>query len=73
MDENTPPKGKPGRGGSRKYSGRRPDTPGDPMVKRTISLHESDIVLLKVLGDGELSKGVRIAAEIAYEQYQRRR
>lgn len=45
-----------------------------PTVKtrqRTFTLDERTVMLLGVIGGGNMSKGVRIAADFAYERYQR--
>lgn len=62
-----------GRGGVRKSAGRKPEVPGEPMVHKTVTLTAITLRKLLVLGDGNLSKGVRAAAEVAFDRYQRGR
>lgn len=59
------------RGGSRKGAGRPAKTPGEPMKHKTISINAGDLRKLLVIGDGNLSEGVRKAAEVAYDRYLR--
>ena len=42
-----------------------------PMVRTQVSLDERTKRLLLVLGSGNVSKGIRLAAEVAYQRYQR--
>jgi hypothetical protein len=48
-------------GGHRKGAGRPPQG----MMRKTVTIDEQTIAILTQLGDGELSKGIRIAAQIA--------
>lgn len=41
------------------------------MKHHTVSLDERTVELLKVVGGGNLSRGIRHAARVAYEEYQR--
>lgn len=59
-------------GGARRNAGRKPTVPGEPFKRVCVSLDERTVRLLKVLGDGELSKGVRVAADAAYDLWQKR-
>lgn len=68
MDEIKP---KSKRGGARKNAGRKPENPGEAMTHKTITLDSMSLRKLLVLGDGEVSRGVRVAAEIAFDRYQR--
>lgn len=40
------------------------------MTRVNVSLDERTMELLKVVGDGNLSRGIRLAARVAYERYQ---
>lgn len=60
-------------GGRRPGAGRRPETPGEPKQKKSFAVSERTLTLLKVLGAGNMSKGLEIAVDAAYEQYQRGR
>ena len=51
------------RGGVRKGAGRKPAP--EPLFKRSITLPWQDIGDLLVLGEGNLSRGVRVALDIA--------
>lgn len=51
--------------------GRKPFFPGEPMRRHPITVDEMTLRKLKVLGEGNVSAGVRVAAEIAYRTYQR--
>lgn len=42
-----------------------------PVVRTQVCLDERTKRLLLVLGGGNLSKGIRQAAEVAYQRYQR--
>lgn len=55
----------------RKNAGRRIEIVGARTRSYTVTLDERSIVLLRVLGDGNLSRGIRTAARVAYERYQR--
>jgi urease accessory protein UreE len=43
----------------------------DPLARVTLTLDELTRRRLRVLGDGNESAGVRVAARVAYERYQR--
>jgi hypothetical protein len=43
---------------------------GETMTKKVVTLDQLTLRKLKVLGDGNVSAGVRKAAEIAYARYQ---
>lgn len=43
---------------------------GEPMTKRVVTLDEMTLRKLRVLGDGNVSAGVRKAAEAAFARYQ---
>lgn len=40
------------------------------MTRVNVSLDERTMELLKVVGEGNLSRGIRRAARVAYERYQ---
>ena len=44
---------------------------GQPVQRVQLSLDDRTLLLLKVLGSGNTSKGVRIAADAAYDLYQK--
>lgn len=52
--------------------GRRPIN-GETMDRKALTLDPMTLRKLKVLGNGNLSAGARIAADVAYEQYQKGR
>lgn len=45
--------------------------PGEPMKKQAVAVDSMTLRKLKVLGDGNISAGVRKAADVAYNAYQR--
>jgi len=55
----------------RNKPGRKTELVGEPMRRTEISVDEMTLRLLRVLGDGNVSKGVREAARVAYDRYQR--
>lgn len=57
-------------GGARARAGRKTEMNGQPTKRVQVSLDERTTVLLKVLGDGNVSKGIRLAARVAYDRYQ---
>lgn len=58
-------------GGARRNSGPKTELFGEPMQRIQASLDARTVDLLKVLGDGNVSKGIRVAARVAYDRYQR--
>lgn len=58
-------------GGARKNAGRRTELVGDPMRRIQVTVDEKTLEFLQILGEGNLSKGVRNAARVAYDRYQR--
>lgn len=58
-------------GGARRNAGRKTEKTGLPTKAVTVSLDEMTVRKLKVLGDDNLSRGIRVAAEIAFEKYQK--
>lgn len=58
-------------GGFRRNSGRRTELIGEPMRRVQVMLDARTVELLAVLGDGNMSKGVREAARVAYDRWQR--
>lgn len=59
------------RGGARPSSGKKTELMGQPTRRVQVSLDERTLELLGVLGGGNTSKGIRVAARVAYERYQR--
>lgn len=51
-------------------AGRKTELNGQRVTKRSMSIDEMTARKLAVLGDGNLSKGIRRAAEYAFSQYQ---
>lgn len=51
--------------------GRKPIHPGEPMTRHVVTVDEMTLRKLKVLGDGNVSLGVRVAANAAFEKYQK--
>lgn len=61
---------KKARGGARRNAGRKTERPGDPAKVRSVSLDDMTVRKLRVVGGGNVSKGIRLAAELAYLSYQ---
>jgi hypothetical protein len=58
-------------GGARVRAGRRTEHPdGAVMARHNVSLDERTLALLKVVGEGNVRRGIRHAAEVAYRLYQ---
>lgn len=64
--ENTPK-----RGGARRNTGPKTELMGQPARRVQVRLDDRSIELLRVLGNGNVSRGARIAADVAYDRYQR--
>ena len=58
-------------GGPRRNAGRKTEMIGSPMRAKTVSLDEMTERRLKVIGGGNVSRGIRLAARVAYDQYQK--
>jgi hypothetical protein len=58
-------------GGARRNAGKRTEKPAESMARVQFTIDPKTRDLLRVLGDGNESKGVREAARIAYAVYQR--
>lgn len=58
-------------GGKRPNAGRKLEIAGAVAKKHTVTIDEMTVRKLKVLGDGNVSKGVRLSADVAFERYQR--
>ncbi len=50
--------------------GRKPLLAGQAMSRHVVSIDEMTLRKLKVLGDGNLSLAVRVAAQVAFDRYQ---
>jgi hypothetical protein len=61
------------RGGARPRTGPKTELKGQPVRRVQLTLDDRTIELLKVIGNGNLSKGARISADAAYDLYQRDR
>ena len=57
----------------RSNAGRKTELNGEPVERHQVMLDEMTVRKLRVLGEGNVSKGVRQATLVAYEQYQRGR
>jgi hypothetical protein len=57
------------RGGARRGAGKPRLNPDAAMEHKTITLSQEAIRKLLVLGGGNLSEGVRKAADVAYDRY----
>lgn len=57
-------------GGRRARAGRKSEVPGEKVEKTTVTLHPMTKRKLAVLGDGNLSKGIRLAADVAFDRFQ---
>jgi hypothetical protein len=62
-----------GRGGRRQNAGRKTEVPGEVMERHNVMLDDTTRRKLLVLGDGNLSRGIRRAACVAFERYQRQK
>ena len=54
----------PGPGGARPRSGRKTELKGEPTRRVQMTLDERTLELLDVLGEGNVSKGTRLAAQL---------
>lgn len=54
-----------------KKRGRKPFNPGQPMERKVVTVDEMTLRKLKVLGDGNISAGVRLATYVAFSRYQK--
>lgn len=54
-----------------KKRGRKAIHPGQPMERKVVTLDELTMRKLRVLGEGNISAGVRKAAEVAFMRYQK--
>lgn len=59
------------RGGARPFSGKKTELGGQPTHRVQVSLDTRTLEMLAVLGDGNVSRGIRAAARVAYDRYQR--
>lgn len=57
---------KDNRGGTRPRSGKKTELYGQPTRRVQVTLDERTLELLAVLGGGNVSKGIRVAARAAY-------
>lgn len=57
-------------GGPRSNSGRKTEHPTERMRPVTMTLDEMTLRRLKVLGGGNVSRGVRDAAAVAFDRWQ---
>lgn len=60
-------------GGARRNAGRKTEVAGERMTRTNVSLDERTLRLLKVIGENNLSRGIRVAADMAYDAWQRKR
>lgn len=58
-------------GGARRNAGKRTEKPAERMTRVQFTVDTKTRDLLRVLGGGNESKGVREAARVAYAAYQR--
>lgn len=54
----------------RRKPGRKPIVHGQPMKRRLVHLNDMEDRMARVLGDGNLSAGIRKAIRVAYDRYQ---
>ena len=64
---------KQGHGGARRNAGRKSAVPGETMKRVCVTLDERTLRLLDVLGEGNISQGVRVAADLGYDAWQAKR
>lgn len=55
----------PTRGGAGRGQGRKAIDSAGPLVRKTVTLDEPSIAILRELGEGDLSVGIRRAAALA--------
>ena len=60
-------KNKAGHGGARPGAGRKPKSATGPAPRRQVTLDDETLAILRELGDGNVSEGIRVAARIAAE------
>lgn len=53
-----------------KKRGPKPQVPGEPYKRQIVMIDSLTRRMLSVLGEGNLSAGVRKAARVAYDRYQ---
>lgn len=58
-------------GGKRLNAGRKSEVLGWPTKPVTVTLDELTVRKLRVLGKGNVSKGIRASADLAFEAYQK--
>ena len=63
----------PKRGGARRNTGPKTELLGQPTRRVQVRLDDRSIELLRVIGNGNVSRGARIAADAAYDLYQKGR
>ncbi len=51
-------------------TGPKTERPGEPLTRHQVLIDALSLRMLRVLGNGNLSKGIREAAKVAYERYQ---
>lgn len=51
--------------------GPKTETDGDPVTRSAVTLDEMTRRKLRVIGDGNMSLGIRRAADAAFDRYQR--
>jgi hypothetical protein len=54
-----------------KKRGRKPLVPGTTQSRHTVTIDEMTARQLMVLGDKNLSRGIRVAAAVAWAKYQK--
>lgn len=59
------------RGGKRLNAGRKSEVIGEVLQRKVITVDTMTLRKLKVIGNGNISKAVRMATAIAYARYQR--
>lgn len=59
-------------GGARRNAGRKTEVLGERMKPIRVTLDERTMRLLKAMGNGVVSKGIRVAANIAYDEWQKK-
>lgn len=58
------------RGGIRRNAGRKTEDHAERVEKHTVTLYPMTARKLKVIGGGNMSRGIRIAANVAFDKYQ---
>ena len=59
-------------GGARRNAGRKTEVLGERMKPIRVTLDARTMRLLKAMGDENVSRGIRVAADLAYDEWQKK-